>query len=327
MPRSERPSLDELRTLLAVVDAGTETAAAKQLGITQPVVNRRLRVFRYGRMLVQTRANEVELTDAGQEALPAIRRLVQAYDHLQQFLAGRRREPNVLRVGIGSSASQFYLARALAGLQQRLPDWDVHTRVLRGQDRIAGVVDGTLDLAIVSHCPVQVDSIARWACRTRGELQIRELPRLPLCVIARHRTPEAEQLQSVLAGQTVPAALLGRWRLAGLDRESGVRQQLENLLRGRRLRLQFVQEAGGWLGVKEFVRQGLCAGLMPLALLSPDEQEQFVIRRLPTALAVSHRIVHRQDADSEALAEAKTALGQAADEFQREVERRWQGVL
>ena len=70
---------------------------------------------------------------------------------MQQFMAGRSREPNVLRVGIGSSASQFYLARALAGLQQRLPDWDVHTRVLRGQDRIAGVVDGTLDLAIVSH--------------------------------------------------------------------------------------------------------------------------------------------------------------------------------
>jgi DNA-binding transcriptional LysR family regulator len=327
MARSESPSIDDLRTLLAMADSGTETAAAKQLGITQPVVHRRLRTFRTRPALVCTRDNAVQLTDAGRDALPAIRRLLRQYDHLKQFLAGRCQRPDTLAVGVGSSATQYYLARAIAGLRERLPDWEIQTRVRRGKDRIVGVVDGTLDLAIVSHNQVQIESIARWACDARVQLRISELAQLPLCVIARRQTPEGDELQSVLAGQTAPVAMLADWPLAGLDRESGIRQQIEGLLAGQERRLAFVQEAGGWLGVREFVRQGLCVGLVPLAILTAEDQQQLVIRRLPTALAIVHRLVRRSDADAEVLGQAEAVLAEAASTYRDEVERRWHGVL
>jgi len=327
MAHSEHPSIEELRALAAVAEKGTETAAAEHLGVTQPVVNRRLKQFREPPAWIRTVDNAVELTQAGKEALPTVQRLLRQYDHLRQFRAGRRQRPNVLAIGAGSSATQYYLGRAVAALRGRLPDWEIQTRVLRGKDRIAAVVDGTLDLALVSHSRLQIEGIVRWACEAKIELAITELARLPLCVIARLRTPEGDLLQSVLAAQTVPVAMLSGWRLAGLDRESGIRRQLEGMMSGQREQLAFVQEAGGWPGVKEFVRQGICAGLMPLALLSREDLQELVIRRLPTELAISNRMIHRRDAEPEIVEAAKSALRTAASEYEREVERRWHGRL
>jgi DNA-binding transcriptional LysR family regulator len=327
MSRSESPSLDELLTLLAVADEGTEQAAAVVLGVKQPVVSRRLRVFRHAPALIRLHKGRVELTDRGREVLPAIRRFVEQHRHLKQYLARRRTEGSMLTIGAGASASQFYLARALAEVRQQRPDWEIQTRVLRGKDRIAGVVEGTLDAALVTHSPLQIEAIARWACTSRAELQIDHLADLPLCVIASRDSPLAQTLQHVLAGQIVPVELLADLPLAGLDRESGIRRQLEALLPGSGRRLEFRVEAGGWLGIKEFVRCGLCAGLMPLGLLSPDDAKQFVIRRLPPLLAVTHRMIYRRGTQPEILDDVKAALREAATAFQQQTERRWQGML
>lgn len=327
MGRAERPSLDELLTLVMVADKLTQKAAAKALGIKQPVVSRRLQVFRKSPPLLHLHKGRVELTDKGREALPAIRRLLRQHEHLKHYLTGERAQGSLLTIGLGSSASQFYLARAIADLRVRLPGWEIQTRVQRGQDRIASVVKGALDVALVTHSRLQIENLVRWACDSRTALQIDELAGLPLCVLARRDTPEGRQLQSVLAGQIVPVKLLTELTLAGLDRESGLRLQIEAWLHGRGQRLGFTVEAGGWLGVKEFVRQGLCSGLMPLALLWPDEAKSFVVRRLPKEFMVTYRIIARPDTDAEVLGHVRDALRQAATEFQEEVERRWSGVL
>jgi DNA-binding transcriptional LysR family regulator len=192
MADSEHPNTADLRTLLALADAGSETAAAKELGISQPVVNRRLQLFFRAPALLRRRKGRVELTDKGREALPAVRRLLRQHDHLQQYLAGRRERGNLLAIGVGASAGQFYLARAIAILRQRLPEWEIQTRVQRGKERIAGVVEGTLDVALVTHSSLQIENIARWACSSQTELQIDELAGLPLCVIAQRETAEAQ---------------------------------------------------------------------------------------------------------------------------------------
>jgi DNA-binding transcriptional LysR family regulator len=66
---------------------------------------------------------------------------VRRYDHVKQYLGGRREVPCVLRIATGASASQYYLPRALAILRQRLPDWEIETHVSRGEQRILAVAE------------------------------------------------------------------------------------------------------------------------------------------------------------------------------------------
>ena len=329
------PTIEECRALLALAEWGSERKAARQLKVGQPVVHRRLRVFRQGHALVTPEANRVQLTAAGRTALPAVRRLVRDYERLRQFMSGQSEHARSLTLAVGSSITQFYLAGALAELRERLDGWTIETRVARGRDRIVGVVNGTFDLAIVSHSPEQIDGTARAAGHERVELSIEPVARLPYCVIAKKGTPLARTLESVLAGQAVTWELLARSPLAGLDQESGIRQQLETAWRrhtagrtGPRTGwLQFAIQAGGWLGVKEFVRQGLCGGIIPLAVLTLDETKQLVVRRLPDDAVVEHHLVHRADVDNEALTSAKAALIRTAQEHNAAVERVWRGKL
>jgi DNA-binding transcriptional LysR family regulator len=356
MSRGERPSIEDLRALLAVAEFGTETGAGKKLGISQPVVHKRLAAFRGAVPLVETREGEIRLTPAGRAALPAVRALLRQYEQLKAFAAARRPRARGLSLAIGASSCQHYLARALAILRDELADCQIQTRVVRGRERIAGVVAGQFDLAIVSHSPLQIETIVRNAaqaernlCRSEPQtdqvpsdsggrthslarraciagLEVVALARLPLCVIARQRTMEAEKLHAMLSGHCVPLSMLAQWTLAGLDRESGIRQQLEARLPPD-AKLTFIAEAGGWLGIKEFVKQGLCVGILPLAMLSLEDTGMLAVRRLEDNLAIAHRMIHRADADNDALQPAKQALLTAARQHEEEVERRWHGKL
>ena len=329
MAHSEHPSIEELRTLLLLAETGSVSEAAERLGVKQPVASVRLKAFRHGEPLVRTRGNQVEITDKGQAVLPAIRELLRRYDHVKQFLAGKRETPNVLRVATGSSASQYYLPRALALLRQRLPDWEIETQVSRGERRIQAVAEGAVDLAIVSHDPLQIEMAVRDACGDRLRLEVSQLARQPLCVIARKDSPEAAELQAVLLDQRVPLKMLCRWRLVGLDRQSGVRRQIEQKFATSKQRPQFGGEVGGWLAVKEYARQGLGVGLVPLAMLSREDANDFVMRLLSSDICIEHSLIHRPqtDVNKAGLETMQAALHEAAAQHQAELDRKWNGRI
>lgn len=327
MGRSEQPTIEELRAILMVDEKGSLTAAAKALGIDQPVVSNRLRVFRTREPLVRTRRNRVEFTDKGRAALPAIRDLVRRYDHVRQFLAGQHVKPMVLRIASGASASQYFLPRAIAQVRQRISDWHIQTRVVRGEKRILGVVDGTFDLILVTHNRDQVNVAVRSCRGSPSTLVIDSLARHFLCVVAQKRSPEAEQLQSVLAGQRVPLRMLVRWDLVGLDSSSGVRRQLEQKFATKVNGLRFVGEAGGWSAVKEYARQGLGVGLVPLATLSREDLTDLAVRRLSDDIFIEYLLVHRTAIDDAGLEMMLSALRDAARQHEQELERYWSGRL
>jgi DNA-binding transcriptional LysR family regulator len=327
MGRSERPSIEQLRAILMVDETGSLTAAAKELGVDQSVVSNRLRVFRGRQPLVRTRRNRVEFTDKGRCALPAIRDLIRRYDRLKQFLADTHASPLVLRVASGTLASQCFLPRAIARFRRELPDWDVQTRVLRGAKRIAGVVDGSCDLAIVTHNRDQVGLAVRSCRGSPAAIETSSLARQHFCVIARKKSPEAEQLRSVLAGQEIPLRMLLRWTLVGLDTNSGVRRQLEQKFATEKSGLRFFGEAGGWLAVKEYARQGLGVGLVPLATLSREDPSDLVVRRLSGEVFIEYLLIHRKAADDTGVEKMKSALRDAAREHEEELDRYWGGQL
>jgi DNA-binding transcriptional LysR family regulator len=326
---SEHPSIEELRALVLFADTGSVSEAAERLGVKQPVASVRLKVFRKGEPLLRTRGNQVEITDKGQAALPAIRELLRRYDHLKQYLAGKREAPNVLRVATGSSGSQYYLPRALAIMRKRQPDWEIETQVARGERRILAVAEGAVDLAIVSHDALQIEMTLHSRYGNRLRLEVSQLARQPLCVIGRKDSLEAGQLQVVLRGQQVPLKMLCRWRLVGLDRQSGVRRQIEQKFATSKQRPQFGGEVGGWLAVKEYARQGLGVGLVPLALMSREDATDFVIRLLSSEVFIQYSLIHRSqpDAGNAGLDALQAALHESAAQHQAELDRRWSGKV
>lgn len=320
----QSPKIEDFRVLLALAEHHTEKAAAAALGITQPDVNRGLKKFREGTVFVETEKNRVHLTQAGRDAIPAVRNLLRIYDHLEQFRHGQVERPCKLTIGVGATASQFFLARALVMMHEKLPGYEIATRVARGKDRIAGVMTGVFDLAIVTHSQLQIRNLTQ--SLGQENLKICELSPLNLCVVTGKNTTAAQQLQGLRGTRRVPLSMLGQWRIAGLDSDSGIRQQLEERLADGASRGRFGPQAGGWLGVKEFVKQGKFVGLVPLGLLNREDEQTLVIRRLDDS-AIAHRVIHRAGPVDHGIEEAKAVLRRAALACDQEVEQRWRRWL
>jgi DNA-binding transcriptional LysR family regulator len=295
--------------------------------VAQPVVTRRLDVFRGSDPLLETHGSKTTLTDKGKNVIPFVRRMLQEYDDLTSYLKNKRAVPDVVRVGTGSSASQFFLARAIPMFHHEQPTWEVETRVTRGEERIAGVVNGRFDLAIVSHDRLQIEDTARNVGSDGSLLTVTELAQLRICVLARKGTPEGEQIKLALTSQPLPSSMLCRLKLVGLDRQSGVRRQIEQKFSASSTRPRFSGDAGGWLAIKEYARQGLGAGIFPAALLSQEDISEFVVRTLSNDIAIRYVIVCRGDQETDGSRALLEALQKAAQLHQEELRRRWSRLM
>jgi DNA-binding transcriptional LysR family regulator len=88
--------LDLLRTFLRIVDAGSLSAAAAQLGTTQPTVSRRLQALerQLGLRLLLRSTHGLQLTEDGLRCQRHAQRVVDEWESLQAELHG---EPETLR--------------------------------------------------------------------------------------------------------------------------------------------------------------------------------------------------------------------------------------
>lgn len=326
MALSESPAIEDLRLLLAIAETGNVTQAAKLFGVSQPSITKRLKVFQ-GKNALLTSDGTVALTDSGRRVLPAVRELVRHYDQLKSFMKQQVAAPEAICIATGSSASQFFLPAAIAAMRAQVPELEIQVQAIRGKERLSGVFAGTFDLVIVSHDCLQINLARSAEHRVQPKLVVEELARQTLCVVALRGTPEADVLSTTLAGQEFPLSKLCELALIGLDGASGVRRQLERSFASQSTKLSFGPNAAGWLGVKEYARQGLGTGILPLALLSREDTEAFVIRRLSSEVTVNHNLLHREDIDHRHFAALKAAIVSAARQHQDEVTRRWRGLI
>src|ERR1700683_5343630 len=88
--------LNDVRTFVAVAQAGTLTAAAKELGIPASTVSRALtRLEKHlDVLLVQRSSRGLVLTDSGKEYLQSCRRALQTLKHGSDVLQVRRHRPS-----------------------------------------------------------------------------------------------------------------------------------------------------------------------------------------------------------------------------------------
>jgi DNA-binding transcriptional LysR family regulator len=145
-------SLDLLRSFLAIHRAGSITAAAEQLGLSQPTVTAHLKALEaaVGRPLFERRARGVLATAAGDELA---RRVAEPIDALQGLVVDELDQPVATTVHLGGPAD--YLShQVLPALAGRVAD-GLQLRMQFGlpDDLLDGLVARSLDVVISSVRP------------------------------------------------------------------------------------------------------------------------------------------------------------------------------
>ncbi|WBQ04681.1 LysR family transcriptional regulator [Kribbella sp. CA-293567] len=145
-------SLDLLRSFLAIHRAGSITAGAEQLGLSQPTVTAQLKALEavVGRPLFERRARGVVATAAGDDLA---RRVADPIDLLQGLAVDELEEPVTATVHLGGPAD-FISHQVLPALAGRVADGlQLRTRFGLPDELIDGLVAKSLDVVISSVRP------------------------------------------------------------------------------------------------------------------------------------------------------------------------------
>lgn len=182
--------LHQLRALVAVSDAGSISAAARSLGISQPAVTRALKQLEIDvkATLLYRNSAGVAPTDYGKALLAHARLILQATgkadEHISQMVGTRGG-----KLSVASSATPFMvvLPRALEVVRQHFPDVDVRLQEAVYPTVLGLFREGSIDFAIG---PVPDDGLgSEFGCQPLFETE------LVVVLRRRHRLAKAKSLQ------------------------------------------------------------------------------------------------------------------------------------
>ena len=152
-------NLEKYRTLMTVVDCGSLTRAASELGCTQSAVSHGIDSLEreLGFALLKRSRAGVRLTGEGERLLPAVRSLLAAAEQLEQTASSiRGLESGTVRIGAFTSVAVHWLPPVLKEFQQDYPHVDF--KLLNGDyhDVEQWLSDGSVDVGFVA-LPAGVD--------------------------------------------------------------------------------------------------------------------------------------------------------------------------
>ena len=195
--------LRHLRCLVAIVDAGTFTDAAIDLGISQAAVSRNLQALEQvlGVRLLHRTSRNVTPTTAGVHALAQARQVLAAADNLvAEATTGHTR----LRIGHPWSAMGRHTREFQRRWAERYPD--VELQLIRTNSATGGLAEGLCDIAVLRtlaggrrfasavvgeerrYCALAADD--PWA--SRRSIRLDEIPQRTLLIDRRTGTTTAD---------------------------------------------------------------------------------------------------------------------------------------
>lgn len=140
--------LDRIRTFVRVVERGTFSAVAREAGIGQPAVSKKVAALEehLGVQLLLRSTTNVRLTDAGQEFYESMVRVLDDLDSARARVGGGQVDPSgVVRLAMTPFLGRTYVV-------PRLPEFfDRHPRIvveLRVSERTPNLIEEGLDVAV-----------------------------------------------------------------------------------------------------------------------------------------------------------------------------------
>lgn len=173
-----------MRTFVRIVETGSLSAVATQLGATQPTVSRRLQALErsLGMRLLHRSTHAMKLTEDGQRCYLRAKEMLASWDVFEAELRGAGDEPEgTLRVVAPHAFGQALLIAPLAEFLRRHPrvtaDWRLHDRA---PDFIAEGIDCAIQVGEVNDpglVAIRLAQVPRIVVAAPSVLGERPLPR------------------------------------------------------------------------------------------------------------------------------------------------------
>lgn len=140
--------LSAIRSFVEIADQGSLTRAAEALDLSRAMISRHLEGLErwLGARLLHRTTRRVSLSEAGQEALPRMRQMLELAADLQAVSGARTAEPSgKLRITTSLSFAVSCLTEAVVDFQRRHPRIEVELLTV---DRAVDLVGERIDLAV-----------------------------------------------------------------------------------------------------------------------------------------------------------------------------------
>lgn len=296
--------LFEIDAFLAVADCQSFGKAARELGIAQSTVSRRIAQLeaRLAQPLVVRTTRRVALTEAGQLYATELRDVLARLETAQARLQNRSIDPEgVLRVTMPTAFGRTCVVPSIARLAQRHPRLRFELDL---SDRYVDLQDGRFDIALRLSVPEQSAVHAEHLCDFGAVLCAAP------AYLAEHDGPQAPgdlAAHSCLALRTYSPQSTWSVRWQGRD------MQLQMLPR------LAVSDAGALLALTV---EGAGISVLPSYLANPELAAGRLIEVLPALRFAKHRIFAAYLRDRVNLAKVKVLLEALRDELPRSLVQR-----
>ena len=144
----KKASLSEVEAFLAVVDRRGFGAAARELGVTQSTISRRIASLetRIGRRLVERTTRRMVLTDTGLAYADELRDVLMRLENAEARVQARPAEPEgLLRITMPTAYGRVCVLPRLAKLAERYPRLRFELDL---SDRYVDLLDNGFDVAV-----------------------------------------------------------------------------------------------------------------------------------------------------------------------------------
>ena len=172
-------NLDQLDTLLTVIDLGSFSAAARKLNLSQPAVSQQVKELesRLGVPLIERLGKRAHATAAAADVLMRARRLL---EEAQSIAAAARRHDDAsvgrVRIGTATAVCVYLLPSVLGAVRLTHPRIEIAIDIGSTDAIVAKVVSNELDLGLVT-LPVQASAALKVA-HLRSDPMMAVLPTL-----------------------------------------------------------------------------------------------------------------------------------------------------
>lgn len=271
------PNLDQLRSLAVLAAAGSFSAAARRLNLTQPAVSRQIRELekRFGTRLIERSGRHMRPTQAGERLLQQMHRIDAAIADVMAVMAPFREEgAGRVAIGTGGTACIYLLPPILQALRRRFPKLQIVVHTGNTADIVRLIEDNVIDLGLVT-APVQSRALA--VTPALDDEQVAIFPRKGFAVPKRASAEALAELPLLL-----------------YEQGGNTRRVIDDWFRREGLEARPVMELGSIEAIAELVNAGLGCAVIP-QMAAARHGKRFIVRSLSPPIRRNLVIAMRRD--------------------------------